>query len=1575
MRSQAKKRYVHVRETQEKGKLSDPELQDENGVVDESRMVRKFHRSAAGDESPSPSDLRPPAVLKRVCDYLFNSVVGPDADVAKLARVHTYVWDRTRAVRNDFSIQQVTKLQDLKFGIDCFEQIVRFHICTIHQLSAPDQPPQGSYNAKQDREQMDKALLSLMQYYDDCRGRYQSPHEPEFRAYCILLDIQSRIPDLEDRVQMWPRHIVSDLRVQVALKLHAAATNTADFQGPLSATRQLVARQDWRQFWRLMRSSKVSYLMGCVAETYANRIRRIALQAIVRTTRKVKRDQPVGLDWTIDKIRPYFCFDDDEQLEEFLGCYNLGLRTDQDVGTRCLELTNVLASSTLPAPIREPTQYKTRIIEKKRRGRTLPAVIEGLTYQQAEEAGKVVDEVEADDKYGEAAGGTDDEMQKDEEDDDDDEGLFVKQPKKSTTAPENTASTATATTVSGFNFATPSAGAGSPFAPSSLAQMSANPFAHNAQTTAGDQGSTPKFTFATASSTSGSAFSVAPSTSPFAVPSVTSTAATPSGLGISSGDAPAKTSLFSGFAQSSSTAAPSLFAPSAPSASAEMKSTGPDPSWNFSTLATDTAKATTVTPASEPASKLSFSWGQQGGSSSAATATKVSVPLDLNSKSAPASPTAQTNATSTSPLPHNAHDTGAPAINSGSLSPTRRQSINHGQDTRPKRPSPLSNSFTAEDGPVSDAAKAASAAAKQTPRGLSPSRASGAGLSIPAPPASASSEFDAIVTRLANELTSDPVSGLIKQYVQQHVRCVISQVQSKIYDEALEAKRQQDRRDRWKLIATKYFVRWKGKAHVKALRRKGNERRNRTRYRYLAPQVEEGKLDASVLDAYRTRSNSRASSTNPQTKEHQRIDALFRSQSRTRSSVTDMQARAGSKRPASALDGEMPPPPTPYGHKRAKSSSQVDDRDEPARSTLTSDPRADILRRSSFLGFSLPSNAPRASTTKTSYFRMKAMGLKPVPDVGPARGTKRSRSESLDEASAKLEESRLGNSLPRSGSHRESSVRSSSTISDRSKVNNDDEALFARLKAAREALKDGGNFMRSEVRGEELQRGRSASRSAHDSPSMDKARAEAQLHASAAHSEYSASAVSSRDVPAYRLRESRFVPREQYGRAIERANEFRASRSRETSRPASRGETHKVPGPNRPDPGIVPQQFGKGNTWKEDPRPTANGANHSSTLSSLGLKPSATPREVSRPVFGFGVQQESWKDTAANPFSQSSSFATVGSNGVNPFLQPAAPHAPPANPFTQRQAPAAEFKPSPFSQNATSSSSWSLDPPKRINATYATEQPSFDFGFPKFSNPTDQTVQPEHVPTALSHTFGTTATPMESQFAPATHGSATPPQTGSYMPSHAASEAISLLSDDAEDDEQMPNGQDDSSIAMDNAADFNPDSTASYGVAARAAQHSAYAGQFAAIANHDEEEGEGEDDDLEQYSGGSDEDVSAEDGEDTDEQEPDSYPYGDVVDDEEISEEDEVPNGHYRGSDEPFSDEEGAEGEDGDIEDYDEQDYDEDEEEDDLDGAPYANTYRSQAEALTYKPFVPPVPNQALQGVGNNEDDAIELSD
>ena len=276
-------------------------------------MIKRFRRSAAGYDEQLPSDIRPPLVLKKTLDYLIEEVVGgPEL----LHTVHKYVWDRTRGIRNDFSIQQVTKKEDILIAVDCFERIARFHILSLHLLSRPGN---DEFDHHQEREQLNNTLLSLMYYYDDHKKRIKFPNEAEFRSYCIILEIQDQRPDLEDRVQSWGTDLLKDPRIENALKIYAAACNSADEQGPLRPRAPFSLGQgNYMRFFQAVESKKTSYLLACVCEIYFNHVRSNALEVLVAAYRRVsKNGAKVSEDLVLDDIEEFLGFDNEEQTMTF----------------------------------------------------------------------------------------------------------------------------------------------------------------------------------------------------------------------------------------------------------------------------------------------------------------------------------------------------------------------------------------------------------------------------------------------------------------------------------------------------------------------------------------------------------------------------------------------------------------------------------------------------------------------------------------------------------------------------------------------------------------------------------------------------------------------------------------------------------------------------------------------------------------------------------------------------------------------------------------------------------------------------------------------------------------------------------------------------------------------------------------------------------------------------------------------------------------------------------------------------------------------------------------------------------
>ena len=298
-------------------------------IPSEERMVKRFRRSAAGYDEQLPSDIRTPVTLRRTLDYLLDKVIGGDE---RLATIHKFVWDRTRGIRNDFSIQQVSNIEDVKIAVDCYERIARFHILSLHQLSNPDNLWDGeNFDAHQEREQLNNTLLSLLYYYDDNRQRIDFPNEAEFRAYCIIFEFQSQHPDLEDRMQAWPSNLLKDMRVQTALKLYQAGGNSLFDQGPLRPMEPFaIAQSNTGSFWHVLSSKAVPYIMACVAEIYFAHVRFAALDALWRSCKSAPAAQQAkSRDWSLSEVTAFLGFDTEEETKEFCAAFELYFAKDE----------------------------------------------------------------------------------------------------------------------------------------------------------------------------------------------------------------------------------------------------------------------------------------------------------------------------------------------------------------------------------------------------------------------------------------------------------------------------------------------------------------------------------------------------------------------------------------------------------------------------------------------------------------------------------------------------------------------------------------------------------------------------------------------------------------------------------------------------------------------------------------------------------------------------------------------------------------------------------------------------------------------------------------------------------------------------------------------------------------------------------------------------------------------------------------------------------------------------------------------------------------------------------------------
>ncbi|KAK2770238.1 hypothetical protein FQN53_005658 [Emmonsiellopsis sp. PD_33] len=357
-------------------KFTDPET----GVSQtmEAKMLKRFRRSAAGYDEQLPSDIRTPKTLLQTMNYLLRHVIEDDES---LGTTHKFIWDRTRSIRNDLSIQQLTQAQDVQIAVKCLERIARFHIVSLHLLSSPENTE--PFDHHQEREQLNNTFLSLLYYYDDNRDLIKFPNEDEFRAYYIVFSIHDQRPDLEARVQKWPRELLQSPRVQVALELFAAAGNTWEYQGTLDAKRpNAIAQGFYSRFFRLIRSDSVSYLLGCIAEIYFNQVRQTTIRSIWKAyCRHPLSQQNKNQEWTVDDLTDALAFDDNDQTVAFCEEQDLELATNDD-GQTYLSWGQRSLDSVAFQPSSQQT-FSYEYVESKRCGRTLVALILGMNVAQA----------------------------------------------------------------------------------------------------------------------------------------------------------------------------------------------------------------------------------------------------------------------------------------------------------------------------------------------------------------------------------------------------------------------------------------------------------------------------------------------------------------------------------------------------------------------------------------------------------------------------------------------------------------------------------------------------------------------------------------------------------------------------------------------------------------------------------------------------------------------------------------------------------------------------------------------------------------------------------------------------------------------------------------------------------------------------------------------------------------------------------------------------------------------------------------------------------------------------------------
>ncbi|GAB7360260.1 hypothetical protein MBLNU230_g8020t1 [Neophaeotheca triangularis] len=1249
----------------------------------EGKMVKKFKRAAAGNEEQLPSDLRPPPVLKATCDYLFEEFLPS----LPFAMAHNFVWDRTRAVRNDFSIQQVTAPEDVRLAVECFERITRFHIHALHELATAE-PAHAKYDRKGELQMLDKTLLSLMQYYDDFRHIVNFSHEAEFRAYYIILQIQNPTLGIGEKAQTWDQHMLQHPRVKTALDIWARGQNSQEGKGPMNPyDAPIFAREDYAGFWATVAGQQTSYLEACLAECYFNHMRYLVLKNLVEpTSRRGAVIQGVG-DPTEEVLRELLAFSTKADLEEYLN--DAGIELVHKGGVDCIDSTLLKRSGALNKLPALPL-LKTRWVDAKRAGRTATAVINGVKVVKAQETGQVEETSEA---------------PTNEEDMDDGESLFM--PKAKPTAATNKY---TKPAVNGFGalsddskrstspFGKPNAEQSNPFggpaskpafsfgqpsdgqkAPSPTAapafqgpsfgkpsgggvsfgqpskDENKNPFAgFSGQSTNASSGTFGKpsqsFSFAAGGATTNgttSTFGQNGTSTAFGGSRPSSPGGGGGGFGSSpvnfaskpaapaAGEASAPTFTFGQKPGSSGGGTPGSTSPA--QSTNDSSST---PTFNFgqkqapggsggfgSLLNNDTSNA--MKPAAENSPSV-FSFGQNSspgtnnGDLNAAphqpagfgnfqlapnkSTTEQKTTPQFNSAQPAGPQTTEEKGSGNSPFTfgqaagnvsftstpsqvsnqaesQTAQSQSAPFSSNFSTSPTQpstSQAPPPGQHTRPpsfseskhqpKKPSPLSRSYTASED---------SATPKQDPMqsaAMSPSLPKPAFTSqenmtqvsteqTAMPPAVKKPDPDAVLSRVARELALDPTYGILQQWIENEISVVITAAQKQVGMERDNAAADEFRTRK---LSTRFGIKWRGACWRSTLKKKGREMRQRKREQHLrtsqGSQVVGKPIEESPFSNSMARSTSGRSTRKRKLPEREEVDRDFQLstnnlEQRAQQAREEEEELRKSRRPTSSHGPGQTTKPSASGHKRFKSTSHVDSGEAIKPGSMLASHEDMELRRSAFLRYRrTDAGSPKRETT-SSYFRLKAMGIQPEMKLGyssrkSTNGASSQRSNSSSRKRRRSETMSLtpeGTPIPSMETHTplEPSSSPQSTSSNKvAKVEAGEDAFQARLRAAKEALSVSAEERTPPAVDSHSQELSASMRQIRESPTMDLVRKEAEKRASQDKIKHA---------PRYTARESRFLrPDPSVSRAFDRSRGFSRSRSWVGSRPGSRLEDNAV---------------------------------------------------------------------------------------------------------------------------------------------------------------------------------------------------------------------------------------------------------------------------------------------------------------------------------------------------------------------------------------------------------------------------------
>ncbi|XP_008796168.1 SAC3 family protein C isoform X1 [Phoenix dactylifera] len=263
--------------------------------------VKKFCRTISTIHIQA-SDIRPLPVLQNTLKYLLDLMDSPEYPFEV---VHDFIFDRTRSIRQDLSIQNMINDQ----AICMYEDMVKFHIISHKKLGRCCGKSDVSSLCYLNMEQLMKCLLSLFDMYDiNQRSKSIGKNAAEFYSFYVLLHLGYKIPKMGDSLSFWYS--------QLALPILQSKE--------MCFARSLLRYSQVGNYKRLFSTiaAEASDLQLCLLEPFLNEVRGQALSYISYSSYKL---QPYPLR---DLCKILMIKEAD--LESL--CYECGLETSTDEG-------------------------------------------------------------------------------------------------------------------------------------------------------------------------------------------------------------------------------------------------------------------------------------------------------------------------------------------------------------------------------------------------------------------------------------------------------------------------------------------------------------------------------------------------------------------------------------------------------------------------------------------------------------------------------------------------------------------------------------------------------------------------------------------------------------------------------------------------------------------------------------------------------------------------------------------------------------------------------------------------------------------------------------------------------------------------------------------------------------------------------------------------------------------------------------------------------------------------------------------------------------------------------------------